>query len=125
LTVWLTEPEAGEVWLPSFAVYVAVTVLLPPSRLVVAQVAVCGDAPDTVLVLQPVFTLQLIVPFTSFGLTVNLDFRPLTSPVSVVSVAVNVTDVPYVEVLFVDDDVTFTVTTAGSAVTLSDTLAEL
>jgi hypothetical protein len=121
-TVWLTEPEAGELWLPSFAVYVAITVSLPPPRLVVVHVAVCGGVPDTALVLHPVFGLQLIAPFTSFGFTVTLGFRLFTWPVSVVNVAVNVTDVPYVEVLFVDDDVTVTVATADSAVTLAEAL---
>jgi hypothetical protein len=52
----------------------------------------------TVLVLQPVFELQLTVPVTSFDFTRPLRLlRPFTKLFSAAIVAVNVTGEPYVD----------------------------
>jgi len=51
-----------------------------------------------VLGLHPVFALHVTVPVGCIGRIPLLPgFRPFTSPVSLVIVAVNVTDPPYVE----------------------------
>jgi hypothetical protein len=81
-------------------------VSLPAFRAVVVQVATPGY-PLTVLVLQPVFELQVTLPVTSFDFTLPLrPARPFTPPFSPVTVAVNVTDCPYVDVLLFEDDAT-------------------
>jgi hypothetical protein len=52
-----------------------------------------------VLALHPVFALHVTVPVGCIGFMPFFlaGFRPFTSPVSLVIVAVNVTDPPYVE----------------------------
>jgi hypothetical protein len=99
VTTWFTEPEAA-VWLLSPA-YDAETVSVPTGRCdadEVVQVATPGYAPDNVLAAHPVFALQVTVPVGCIGRIPFLPgFRPFTSPVSVVIVAVNVTDPPYVD----------------------------
>ena len=68
---------------------------LPALRLLVAHVAVPGYPELTLVLPQPVFELQATVPPTRFGFA--LPFRwlgLLTSPVSLVIVAVNVTGDP-------------------------------
>jgi hypothetical protein len=70
----------------------------PPPRLLVVQVATPGYVPVNVLGAHPVFALQVTVPVGCIGRIPFLPgFRPFTSPVSVVIVAVNVTDPPYVD----------------------------
>ena len=96
LTVWLTEPELPP-WLLS-PEYVAATVFDPMPRLEVVHVATPGYAPDNVLAAHPVFALQVTVPVGCIGRIPFLPgFRPFTSPVSLVIVAVKVTDPPYVD----------------------------
>jgi len=96
LTVWFTEPELPP-WLLS-PEYVAPTVSDPPPRLLVVHDATPGYAPDNVLAAHPVFALQVTVPLGCIGCMFFLPaLRPFTSPVSLVIVAVNVTDPPYVE----------------------------
>jgi hypothetical protein len=81
---------------------VAVTTSVPTGKCVadeVVQVATPGYVPVNVLGLHPVFAPQVTIPVGCIGFMPFFlaGFRPFTSPVSLVIVAANVTDVAYVD----------------------------
>jgi hypothetical protein len=70
---------------------------------------------------QPVFELHATVPVTTFGLRV---VRPFTSPVSLVIVAVNVTDWPWIDGLELDETATLPLASAALVVSATCAAAE-